>query len=285
MGSQIAGQDWVTKTFQGLSWSVRWRSSLLALDCLLSLQTGGHLASLSLCTRTQAYPWGPNRVLSFSTRLMLFRLPHPVLLSSPVGLVTLAHSRISCQELFKKVLKPRPHPWGIWLSWCGDRCLDIGIFKQLTNFVLLELCCVHPPLGIFLKCKFWLIRSHGTCQMLGGCSFTDCTWNSQGLARMVLKCLEAGHSSSIGHFQASWSSLFLSCFIFLCPAFWFFDISYHNKIFSDFLCNLQWLKTTIKNKFRWEGGWRGRGHMHTYGWFMLMYGRSQHKFVKQLSFN
>ena len=36
---------------------------------------------------------------------------------------------------------------------------------------------------------------------------------------------------------------------------------------------------------RWEGGSRGRGRMYIYGWFMLMYGRSQHNIVKQLSFN
>ena len=30
---------------------------------------------------------------------------------------------------------------------------------------------------------------------------------------------------------------------------------------------------------RWKGGSRGRGHMYTYGWFMLMYGRNQHNIV------
>ena len=35
----------------------------------------------------------------------------------------------------------------------------------------------------------------------------------------------------------------------------------------------------------WEGGSRGRGHMYTFGWFMLMYGRNQHNIVKQLSFS
>ena len=33
---------------------------------------------------------------------------------------------------------------------------------------------------------------------------------------------------------------------------------------------------------RWEGGSRGRGHMYTYGWSMLLYGRNQHNIVKQL---
>ena len=36
---------------------------------------------------------------------------------------------------------------------------------------------------------------------------------------------------------------------------------------------------------RWGGGPGSRGHMYTYGWFMLMYGRNQHNIVKQLSFN
>ena len=34
---------------------------------------------------------------------------------------------------------------------------------------------------------------------------------------------------------------------------------------------------------RWEGVSRGRGHMYTYDWFMLMSGRNQHNIVKQLS--
>ena len=35
---------------------------------------------------------------------------------------------------------------------------------------------------------------------------------------------------------------------------------------------------------RLGGGWRGRGHVFTYGWFMLMYGRNQHNIAKLLSF-
>ena len=35
----------------------------------------------------------------------------------------------------------------------------------------------------------------------------------------------------------------------------------------------------------WWGGSRGRGHMYTNDWFMLLYGRSQHNIVKQLSSN
>ena len=34
-----------------------------------------------------------------------------------------------------------------------------------------------------------------------------------------------------------------------------------------------------------EGDSRGRGHMYTYGWFMLMFDRKQQNSVKQLSFN
>ena len=36
---------------------------------------------------------------------------------------------------------------------------------------------------------------------------------------------------------------------------------------------------------RWEGGSRGRGHVYTYGWFMLRFNRKQQNSVKQLSFN
>ena len=35
----------------------------------------------------------------------------------------------------------------------------------------------------------------------------------------------------------------------------------------------------------WGGGSRGRGHMYTCGWFMLMFDRKQQNSVKQLSFN
>jgi len=35
----------------------------------------------------------------------------------------------------------------------------------------------------------------------------------------------------------------------------------------------------------WEGGSGGRGHMNTYGGFMLLYGKNQHNIVKQLSSN
>ena len=34
-----------------------------------------------------------------------------------------------------------------------------------------------------------------------------------------------------------------------------------------------------------EGGSRGRGHMYTYDWFILLYGRNQRNIVKQLSSN
>ena len=36
---------------------------------------------------------------------------------------------------------------------------------------------------------------------------------------------------------------------------------------------------------RWEGSSRGRGHMYTYGWFMLLYSRNQYNIIKQLSPN
>ena len=36
---------------------------------------------------------------------------------------------------------------------------------------------------------------------------------------------------------------------------------------------------------RWEGGSKGRGHMYTYGWFMLRFDRKQQNSVKQLFFH
>ena len=36
---------------------------------------------------------------------------------------------------------------------------------------------------------------------------------------------------------------------------------------------------------RWEEISKGRGHLHTYGWFMLRFDSKQQHSVKQLSFN
>ena len=36
---------------------------------------------------------------------------------------------------------------------------------------------------------------------------------------------------------------------------------------------------------RWEEVSKGRGHMYTYGWFMLRFDRKQQNSAKQLSFN
>ena len=36
---------------------------------------------------------------------------------------------------------------------------------------------------------------------------------------------------------------------------------------------------------RWEGASKRRGHMYTYGWFMLGFDRKQQNSVKQLLFN
>ena len=46
-----------------------------------------------------------------------------------------------------------------------------------------------------------------------------------------------------------------------------------------------WQPREVGSGGEWEGGSRGRGHMYTYGWFMLMYGRNQYNSVKQLSSN
>ena len=43
-------------------------------------------------------------------------------------------------------------------------------------------------------------------------------------------------------------------------------------------------KEVLLIQFR-ENWSRGRGHMYTYGWFMLILGRNQQNSVKQLSFN
>ena len=53
---------------------------------------------------------------------------------------------------------------------------------------------------------------------------------------------------------------------------------------GNLLCAL-WQPRRLGWGGRWEGGSRGRGHVYTCGWFMLMYGRNQHSIVKQLSSN
>ena len=48
--------------------------------------------------------------------------------------------------------------------------------------------------------------------------------------------------------------------------------------------NALWQPRGVGWDGRWGGVFRGRWHMFTYGWFMLMYDRNQHNIVKQLSF-
>ena len=53
-----------------------------------------------------------------------------------------------------------------------------------------------------------------------------------------------------------------------------------NRELSSVLCD--------DHGVEWGGGEAdsgGRRYMHTYGWFMLLYGRNQHNIVKQLSSN
>ena len=46
-----------------------------------------------------------------------------------------------------------------------------------------------------------------------------------------------------------------------------------------------WQPRGVGWRGRWEGGSRGKGHMYTYGRFVLTYGRNRHNIVKQLSSN
>ena len=46
-----------------------------------------------------------------------------------------------------------------------------------------------------------------------------------------------------------------------------------------------WQPRGVGGGGRWEGGSRGRGHVHTNGWFMLIRGRDQHNIVEQLPSN
>ena len=49
-----------------------------------------------------------------------------------------------------------------------------------------------------------------------------------------------------------------------------------------FLFHMLLLSHDVMSRVR---GSRGRGHMYTYSWFMMMYGRNHLNIVKQLSFN
>ena len=46
-----------------------------------------------------------------------------------------------------------------------------------------------------------------------------------------------------------------------------------------------WQPRGMEGGRRWEVNLRGRGHMYTCDWFMLMYGRNQHNTIKQISCN
>ena len=61
---------------------------------------------------------------------------------------------------------------------------------------------------------------------------------------------------------------------------WKFAI-WHKELKSGAL----WQTRGVVYSGRWEGCSRERGHMYTYGWFVLIYGRNKHNTVKQLSFN
>ena len=49
---------------------------------------------------------------------------------------------------------------------------------------------------------------------------------------------------------------------------------------SSRILNTNTIKS-LKWDGRWDGGSKGRGHMYTYGWFMLMYGRNRYNIIKQ----
>ena len=60
----------------------------------------------------------------------------------------------------------------------------------------------------------------------------------------------------------------------------------------EFAVWLRELKPGLSNNLEWWDGeedgrqvQEGGGHMYTYGWFMLMFGRNENNSVKQLSFN
>lgn len=45
-----------------------------------------------------------------------------------------------------------------------------------------------------------------------------------------------------------------------------------------------WQPRRVRWGWKWGGRLRGRGHMHTYGQLMLMYGKNDHKYCKVIIF-
>ena len=97
--------------------------------------------------------------------------------------------------------------------------------------------------------------------------------------------------SSVYHF---WKKMLLCFFI---PFHHWKYLTIYLKAFlsQSFKTDSQWefvwfreLKQGLCNNLEgWdrERGSRGRENMYTYGWFMLIFGRKQQNYVKQISFN
>ena len=51
----------------------------------------------------------------------------------------------------------------------------------------------------------------------------------------------------------------------------------------DFVLTKQ-ARNTVSKTYALEGSSRGTGHMYTYGWFMLLYGRNQQQHCKAIIF-
>ena len=55
--------------------------------------------------------------------------------------------------------------------------------------------------------------------------------------------------------------------------------------YTEVKSGAKWQPSGLGLGGRWEGASRGRGHVYTYVWFTLIYGRNEHDNVKQLSSN
>ena len=85
-------------------------------------------------------------------------------------------------------------------------------------------------------------------------------------------------SQRVGRIESSTETYVLPCV--KLDSWWRFPVWR-----KEFKSNALWQLGRVGWSGRWKRGSRGRGHVYTYSWFMMIYGRNQHSIVKQLFSN